>query len=207
MKDVRHFRLEDEVVPEIYFPFTKLPITWRGITLVVRTEADPNSIVSALRRAVQELDKDQPIYNVRTLEGLIDNSVSRPQFNLFLLGAFATLALLMSSLGLYGVMSYAVMQRTREIGIRMALGAPARDVLRMVVKQGMTLALIGVALGLAGALALTRVMRNLLFNVSATDPATFASIALLLISVATIASYIPARRATKIDPLQALRHE
>jgi predicted permease len=207
VKDVRHFRLEDEVVPEIYFPFTKLPITWRGIILVVRTESDPNQIIASLRHAVQELDKDQPIYNVRTLEGLIDNSVARPQFNLFLLGMFAALALIMSSLGLYGVMSYAVMQRTHEIGIRIALGAPARDVLRMVVKQGMTLALIGVALGLAGALALTRVMWNLLFNVSATDPTTFALIALLLISVAAIASYMPARRATKIDPLQALRHE
>jgi putative ABC transport system permease protein len=153
------------------------------------------------------LDKDQPIYNVRTLEGLIAKSVARPQFYLLLLGAFAGLALLMASLGLYGVMSYAVSQRAHEIGIRMAFGAQPRDALRLVIGAGVTLTLIGIAIGLLAAFALTRVMESLLFGVNATDPLTFAAVAFLLIAVAVLACYLPARRATKVDPIVALRHE
>ena len=142
-----------------------------------------------------------------TMEQLLADSSALRRFQTWLFGLFAAVALVIATVGIYGVISYAVSRRTHEIGIRMALGAQAGDVLRMVVRQGMSLTLIGVALGLAAALALTRVMKNLLFNVSATDPATFALIALLLVAVALIASYIPARRATKVDPLVALRHE
>jgi putative ABC transport system permease protein len=137
----------------------------------------------------------------------LSNSVAMRRFQMLLLGVFAAVAFIIATVGIYGVISYAVSQRTHEIGIRMALGAQASDVRRMVIWRGMSLALIGVALGVAAALALTRVMKNLLFEVSATDPATFALIALLLVGVALIASYIPARRATKIDPLQSIRHE
>ena len=153
------------------------------------------------------MDKDQPIYNVRTLEGLIAKSVSRPQFHLLLLGSFAALALLMASLGLYGVMSYSVTQRTPEIGIRMAFGARPRDALRLVVGAGLKLTLIGIAIGLLSAYALTRVMESLLFGMSATDPLTFAGVALLLTLTALLACYVPARRAAKVDPMVALRNE
>jgi putative ABC transport system permease protein len=207
VKDVKHFGLEGEAKPEIYFSYTQLPIVWRGMTLVVRTELAPEQLAAALRSAVEELDKDQPIYNVRTLEDMIDKSTARPQFQLLLLGSFAALALLMASLGLYGVMSYAVTQRTREIGIRMAFGAKPRDVLKLVVGGGLTLTLGGVAVGLIAAFALTRVMASLLFGVSATDPLTFGVVPLLIIGVSFLACYIPARRATKVDPMIALRYE
>jgi putative ABC transport system permease protein len=207
VKDVKHVRLDGEAAPEVYFPYSQLAITWRGMTVVARTEAPPDQLAAALRSAVQELDKDQPIYNVRTLEGLIAKSVARPQFYLLLLGAFAGLALLMASLGLYGVMSYAVSQRAHEIGIRMAFGAQPRDALRLVIGAGVTLTLIGIAIGLLAAFALTRVMESLLFGVNATDPLTFAAVAFLLIAVAVLACYLPARRATKVDPIVALRHE
>jgi len=175
--------------------------------LTVRTKADPVSLLPAFRGAVQELDKNQPLYQVVTLEHLLARSLAARKFSMLLLALFAVLALSLSVIGLYSVLAYAVTQRTREIGIRMALGAQASDVLRMVVWRGISLALIGVALGLAASLILTRIIKNLLFNVSPTDPTTFTLIALLLVVVALIASYIPARRATNVDPLLALRHE
>jgi len=207
VKDVRHARLDGKAEPELYFPFSQLPITWRGMTVVARTESPPEQLAAVLRSAVQELDKDQPIYNVRTMEDLIAKSVSRPQFHLLLLGSFAALALVMASLGLYGVMSYTVTQRTPEIGIRMAFGAQPRDALRLVLGAGLALTLIGIVIGLLVAFALTRVMDSLLFSVSATDPLTFAAVAFLLIAVALLACFVPARRATKVDPLVAMRHE
>jgi putative ABC transport system permease protein len=207
VKDVRHARLDGKAEPEIYFPYSQLPITWRGMTVVARTEAAPEELAAALRSAVEELDKDQPIYRVRTLEGAIAESVSRPQLYLLLLGSFAALALLMAALGLYGVMSYAVTQRTHEIGIRMAFGAQPRDALKLVIGAGLTLTLIGIAIGLLAAFALTRVMESLLFGLSATDPLTFAAVAFLLIAVAFLACYLPARRATKVDPMVAMRYE
>jgi predicted permease len=207
VKDFKHAKLDGKVEPEIYFPYSQLPITWRGMTVVARAEYAPEQLAAALRSAVQELDKDQPIYNVRTLEGLLAKSVSRPQFHLLLLSLFAALALVMAALGLYGVMSYAVSQRTHEIGIRMAFGAQPRDALRLVLGAGLSLTLIGIAIGLLAAFAMTRVMESLLFGVSVTDPLTFAAVAFLLITVALVACFVPARRATRVDPMAALRRE
>jgi putative ABC transport system permease protein len=178
-----------------------------GGALMVRTTGDPLNLVPAVREQVRAINPNIPVLDVMTMEQRLANSLAPRRFQMLLFGLFAAVALFISVVGIYGVISYAVSQRTHEIGIRMALGAQASDVLRMVIWRGMSLVLIGVALGLAAAFALTRVMKNLLFEVSATDPATFSLIALLLVGVALIASYIPARRATKVDPLQALRHE
>jgi len=202
--NVKHARLDAELKPEMYLP---LFLHGSYSTLLVRTAADPLSMVSAVRSQVQAIDREVPVFNVSTADQILAESLARRQFNMLLLGSFATVALLLAAVGIYGVMSYAVTQRTHEIGIRMALGAQAREVLWLVVRQGMSLTLIGVAAGLVAAFALTRVLKNLLFSVSTTDPATFAGIALLLVGVAFIASYLPARRATKVDPLTALRHE
>src|SRR5262249_38982773 len=153
------------------------------------------------------LNKDQSVSNVRTMEQILAQSIAARRFSMLLLTVFATAALALASLGIYGVMSYAVAQRAREIGVRIALGAQARDVLRLAIGQGMRLALTGVALGLVASLALTRTIKNLLFGVSATDPVTFAALALLLVLVALLACFIPARQATRVDPLVTLKHE
>jgi putative ABC transport system permease protein len=190
----------------MYFSFAQFP--YNSVrTLVARTDGDPQSFVPSVLGQVQAIDKDQPISKIRTMEELVMGSVSQRRFNMSLLAAFAGLALLLAAVGIYGVMSYSVEQRAHEIGVRMALGAQTRDVLRLVVKQGTTLALIGVGIGLGVALGLTRLIKNLLFGVSATDPVTFFVIALLLALVAMLACYFPARRATKVDPLVALRNE
>jgi putative ABC transport system permease protein len=178
-----------------------------SMTIVVRTEGEPLSLAPAAQREIQAIDPDQPVADVRTMEQLIATSVARARFNALLLALFAALALILASVGIYGVMAYAVVQRTREIGIRIALGAQSRDVLKMIVGQGMMLTLIGVGLGLVGAFALTRLMSSLLFGVSATDPLTFAVVSFLLSAVAFLACYIPARRATRVDPMVALRYE
>lgn len=177
------------------------------MTLTIRTAADPAAITSALRREVWGLDKDLPIFNVKTMEDIVAASIGSRRLSMLLLSVFAGVALLLAAIGIYGVMAYTVTQRTQDIGIRMALGAQAGDVLRMVVSQGMTLALIGISIGLAGAWGLTRVIANLLFGVKATDPITFAAISLLLAFVALLACYLPARRATKVSPMTALRTE
>jgi putative ABC transport system permease protein len=175
--------------------------------LVVRTSMAPMSLATSVRNAVWAIDKDQPVSNVRSMEEIVSRAVARQRFSMMLLGIFATLALVLAAVGIYGVMSYSVAQRTREIGIRMALGAQRRDVLKMAVGQGLKLVLIGVAIGVASAFVLTRVMASLLFGVSATDPVTFVTISLVLVTVAALASYIPALRAARIDPMVALRYQ
>jgi putative ABC transport system permease protein len=177
------------------------------MTLVVRTAGDPTNFTAAIRNAVSQVDKEQPISNIRTLDQRLSSSIAQQQFSTLLLGVFAAVALALAAVGIYGVLSYAVTQRAHEIGIRMALGAGQGDVLKLVVRHGMLLTLLGVAAGLAAALALTRLMTTLLFGVSATDPLTFGLIALLLLVVALLACWIPARRATKVDPMIALRVE
>ncbi|HKQ04033.1 MAG TPA: ABC transporter permease [Blastocatellia bacterium] len=177
------------------------------LMLAVETEGKPEALAAAIREQVQALDPDQPISNVRNMNELLDRALSAAKFSLLLLGLFAGVALVLAAVGIYGVMSYAVTQRTHEIGVRMALGARPADVMRMVIRQGMLLAAAGVGVGVVGAWALTRLMASLLFGVSASDPLTFALIALLLAGVALVACYLPARRATRVDPMIALRYE
>jgi putative ABC transport system permease protein len=203
---VRNEGLEGESRGQYYVPYAQRP-NGADLFLVARTDAEPSSLATAVRGAVAGVDRDLPVYRVTTMEKLVAESMAQRRFSMFLFGVFAALALLLAVVGLYGVMSYAVAQRTHEIGLRMALGAQARDVLRMVVGQGMLLVALGLGLGLLGALLLTQLMKSLLFGVSATDPLTYAGIALLLGAVALLASYLPARRATKVDPMVALRYE
>ena len=203
--DVKHFGLESQTKPEIYVPYFIDP--WPFMTIVVRSSSDLASLSAAIRDQVWSVDKDIPIPNIRTMDQLLSTSVARPRFNMLLLGVFAVIALVLSAVGVYGVMSYSVVQRTHEIGIRMALGAAKPDVLKLVVVQGLKLLLIGIGLGLLAALALTRVLTSMLFGVEPTDPATFAMISVLLACVALTACIVPARRATKVDPIVALRYE
>jgi putative ABC transport system permease protein len=213
--DTRHLRLDQETRLEAYLPYTQTPDWDRGHVLAARVASGQNnsaglaSMAGAIRRLAQTIEPNEPVNPVVPLEERISGSraVAGRRFQMLLFGVFAGIALVIATVGIYGVISYAVSQRTQEIGVRMALGAQASDVLRMVVWRGMRLTLIGLGLGLGAALALTQVMRNLLFEVSPTDPATFALITLLLLGVAFIASYIPAWRATKVDPLIAIRHE
>jgi putative ABC transport system permease protein len=203
--DVRYDKLDGETYPMVYWTHPQL--TYSEMTLVARTDNDPTALADPVRRVIQSIDPSQPVADVRTMESWIGESVARARFGTLLLTVFASLALLLAAVGIYGVISYTVTQRTHEIGIRMALGARTRDVLRLVARQGLWLTLCGVCLGLAGAFALTRVMSGLLYGVSATDPLTFACVALLLALVAALACFVPARRASKIDPMVALRYE
>ena len=212
VRHVKQGRLDEESRAEIYRPLNQITPRWKldstlASDMLVKTSVDPLTLAGAIKKEIQAIDKDQPIAQVETLESKLDTSLAPQRFTLLLLGLFALISLSLASAGIYGVMSYAVTQRTQEMGIRMALGAQTWDVLRLVIGNGMKLALVGVALGLAGAFALTRLMSTLLFGVTPTDAATFALVSLGLIAVALVACYIPARRATKVDPLVALRYE
>ncbi len=204
VQDVKH-ELQTPVTADYYLPHAQ--DAWNSMVLVARTKGEPLSLAADMRQQVWSLDKDQPVFEVQTMEQVRAFSVSLHSFSAGSLGVFAGIALLLAAIGIYGVMSYAVIQRTQEIGIRMALGARAADVLKLVVRNGMSLALIGVVAGLAGAFALTRLLQSLLFGVTPTDAFTFGVVTFGLLLVALLACYIPARRATKVDPLVALRYE
>jgi putative ABC transport system permease protein len=205
VKDVSQYALDQKPPMQIYVPHAQFPTGFS--TIVVKTENEPTAMTGAIRHEIQAVDKDQAIFQVTTLEQLMGQSILIRKFFMLLLLVFATLALVLAAVGIYGVMSYVASQRTHEIGIRMALGAQASDVLKLIIGNGMVLAMIGVAAGLAGSFALTRLLTGLLFGVSATDAVTFIVVSLALIAVALLACYIPARRATKVDPLVALRYE
>ena len=203
--DVKHTGLDQPAEPMSYWPIAQEPYPF--MTFVLRTRGDAAAVAAAVRHVVQTLDPQQPVGEVRTLASLVGDSIARQRFNTLLLAVFAVVALLLSAVGIYGVMSHAVAQRTHEVGIRAALGATAADILRLVLKQGMKLTLLGLAVGLLAAVALTRLIKNLLFSVGVTDPLTFVALPLLLASVALLACYLPARRAAKGDPMVALRCE
>jgi putative ABC transport system permease protein len=189
----------------VYEPFAQAPNHF--MTLIVRTSGDPLAVVPAIRSTVIELDHELPLQRVIRLDQLISNSIRQQRFASVMLSVFAGVSLVLALAGLYGVVSYAVAQRTRELGIRVALGAQVTDVLRLVLKQGMMFVLLGELIGIAGAFALTRLLAGLLFGVSPTDVTTFATVAVALFFVALVACYVPARRATKVEPLMALRNE
>jgi len=207
--DIRQIRLADEPDPAVYFPYTQVARSfWLGnMTFAVRTQSDPRQIAGAMRRMLHDVDPDQPVSAMATMQERIDASTAEPRFQTRLMGTFSLLALVLSAVGIYGVLAYQVTERTREIGIRMALGAERRDVLGMVLRRTLILTGAGVALGTAGALAVTRVLARFLFEVKPTDPPTFAAVAALLAFVAVLAGLIPARRASGVDPLEALRYE
>jgi putative ABC transport system permease protein len=203
--NVRNYSLSKEARAAYYLPYAQMPFS--DMAVVVKTTGEPHSLISGVTKEVAAMDPDIPLFGVKSMEEYLSSSVAAPRFNTTLLTIFAIVALVLTVVGLYGVMSYSVAQRTNEIGIRLALGAQARDVLLMIVKQGSVLIGLGLAIGLLGAYALTRLIASLLFGVTAKDPFTFVAVAVLLALVALLACYIPAWRATKVDPMEALRCE
>jgi predicted permease len=205
---VGHVRYRTLTAPsrvEVYWPESQQPDS--DMSLAIRTSADPIRLASTIRKVVQEADPDQPVYRVATMRDLMAESVAGQRLAMILLAVFAGVAVALAAIGTYGVLAYSVAQRTHEIGIRMALGAERAGVLRMVAREGLTLATLGVVIGIAGALGLTRLLSSMLFAVHPSDPFTFVSVSLLLLAVALISSYLPARRAAKVDPMEALRYE
>jgi len=203
--DVRQYGLTSAPGPEVYVPLAQSPLG--SMNFVVRTAVDPLSVAGTVRKEVAEMDKDLPVYGVKTFNQYLGQGFAQPRFLTLLLGIFAALALGLAAIGLYGLVSYSASRRTHEIGIRMALGAEKREVLRLVVGQGFRLTIIGLSIGIAGSFAVTRFLSSLLYGVKPTDPLTFTAVTFVLVGVAVLASYIPARRATKVDPTVALRHE
>jgi putative ABC transport system permease protein len=206
VKDVRQNDFIAEPKMQMYFTYRQLRSLMPN-ALIVRTAVDPLSLATSVRNAIWAVDKDQTVANIDSMENIVAGAVARQRFSMLLLAIFAGIALVLAAVGIYGVMSYSVAQQTREIGIRMALGAQRSDVLKMTVGQGLKLVGLGLVIGLAAAFVLTRVMASLLFGVSATDPMTFIVISLILMLVALVASYIPALRATKVDPMVALHYQ
>jgi predicted permease len=205
--DVKPRGLELAAKPQIYLPYAQKPTIASFVTFTIRTEPAPLSLTGAVEKEIRNLDKDLPIANIRSMEQIVATSLGQRRLTMLLLGVFADLAVVLAAIGIYGVVAYSVAQRTQELGIRMALGAQSKDVLALVLRQGMKLALLGVALGLVGAFWLTGLLKDLLFGVRATDPLTFVALASLLLTVALLACYIPARKATKVDPMAALRRD
>jgi putative ABC transport system permease protein len=205
VRDVKSSGLSAAAEPAYYIPAVQSPLV--DMTILVRTKDEPSAILPAVRRTIWSLDKDQPISNVATMDKIVSDSIAQPRLSMTLMGLFGGLALVLAAVGIYGLLSYSVTQRTQEMGIRIALGAQVKDVLRLILKQGLLLVLAGEALGLIGSFALTRVISSLLFGVTPTDTTTFAAVAVVLAAVAMFACYFPARRATKVDPLVALRYE
>jgi putative ABC transport system permease protein len=189
----------------VYLPYPQFPSS--TMSVVLRAGFDPKPLIPAIRDEVWAIDKDQPVTDIKTMDQYVADSVSPRRLNALLLGGFASLALVLASVGIYGVIAYSVTQRVHEIGIRMALGAQKMDVLRLVIGQGLTLTLIGMAIGSLAAVALMRAMKSMLFGVSATDPLTYAAVAVLVAGVSLLACWVPARRAAKVDPMVALRCE
>jgi putative ABC transport system permease protein len=205
VNDVHQSGLDEEAAPHLYVSYKQMVPLRTG--LVVRTAVDPLSLVGSIRGQIRSVDPDQPIYNVNSMTALMSEKVAPRRLNLVLLGSFAGLALLLAAIGLYGLMSNLVVQRTGEIGLRMALGAQRGDVLRLVVMRGLKLALLGSVIGIAASVALLRFMSTLLVGVTATDPITLVAVSVLLLLVAALACLVPAKRATKVDPLVALKYE
>jgi len=207
--DVKQMGLEAAGREEMYIPYTQTSLVsfFSPKDLAIRTAGDPMRLADAVREAIWRVDPLQPVSNVRPMEALLEDETSSRSEQTSLLGGFAALALVLASLGIYGVLAYTVAQRRRELGIRMALGASAGEVVRMVVRQGLTMWAVGIGIGAVAALAMTRALAALLFGVSATDPATFAAVALVLGAVSLLASYVPARQAARVDPMIALRSE
>ena len=205
VSDVKQKALDAGESLQMYLPQDQYTSSAR--TLVVRSDSDAAAQLAAVRKEILSVDAEQAVFNVATMDQLLLDSISLRRFLMVLLGSFAAVALTLAAVGIYGVISYSVTQRTHEIGIRLALGANSRDVLKLVVGHGLWLALVGVCIGVAGALAATQLMTSLLYSVDAADPSTFVSISLLLTLVALLASYIPALRAMRVDPMVALRHE
>jgi putative ABC transport system permease protein len=206
VSDVKYSKLDAEPGPEIYFPYSQS--FFNGASdIVVRTSGDPLALAPVVRKLISDIDRSQPPFEMQTLEGALARSIAPRRFHLFLLGTFAGSALLLALIGIYGAMSYAVTQRTHEIGVRMALGARRGEIVRMVIRQGMEVALTGIAAGIAAALGLTRLMTTLLYDVKPTDPWTFTAVVIALAATALLASWVPALKAARVDPLNALRWE
>jgi putative ABC transport system permease protein len=201
--DVKNNGLEQETQAQLYLPFPQLP--WGDMNLLVRTVVPPQTITSAVRAQIAAVDPDQPITNIQTVDELIASSRSQPRFTMLLLGAFSATALLLAVIGIYGVLAYSVAQRQHEFGIRLALGAGRADILRLVVRQGLVLAIAGIAAGLVASFFLTSLLSSIIYKVSTRDLVTFSLTPALFLCIALLASYLPARRATKVDPIEALR--